>query len=189
MRVIAGIAKGTKLKVPSGLAIRPTTDRAKEALFSVVSEKVGEARVLDLYAGAGSLGIEALSRGAEEAVFVDSSKVATDTIIENLTRTGFLSKAVVLQTAVLKGVKRLTAAGKNQQFDLIFLDPPFKINIIKLRIILSSLVQNRLVKKESVVILEHSSKVKAPAIDNLELEVDRKYGDTTLSFYRSKAAL
>ena len=97
MRVIAGLAKGKQLKTPEGMQTRPTTDRVKEALFSIIQFEIPGARVLDLFGGTGQLGIEALSRGAQSAVFVDAREDACKLIRENLKRTGFSDKAQVIR--------------------------------------------------------------------------------------------
>ena len=120
MRVITGKARGINLKTPEGLQTRPTTDRVKEALFSVIHFDVPGARVLDLFGGTGQLGIEALSRGAKRAVFVDESEKACKLIRENLKRTRLEQEATVLRGDYLAYLGRCT-----EKFDIILLDPPY----------------------------------------------------------------
>ena len=178
MRVVAGVARGVGLKTPDGLATRPTTDRVKEALFSILHFDIPGACVLDLFAGTGQLGIEALSRGAMSAVFVDEGKRACDLVRENLMRTKLTDSATVVQSDYLAYLKRA-----NQKFDIILLDPPyaevFLENALKLISeidILQSggiIATERPVGKELPVLLEGFSRSK-----------DYKYGNTLITLYR-----
>ena len=118
MRVIAGKAKGIQLKTPDGMLTRPTTDRVKEALFSILQFDLPGTRVLDLFGGTGQLGIEALSRGAKEAVFVDAREEACRLIRENLKRAGFTGQ-------VVRGDYLTYLDQCREKFDIIFLDPPY----------------------------------------------------------------
>ena len=120
MRVITGKARGTVLKTPEGLATRPTTDRVKEALFSIIQFDIPGARVLDLFGGTGQLGIEALSRGAKFSVFVDQGAQACALIRENLKRTRFESSAKVIQSDYDLYLRK-----NSDKFDIILLDPPY----------------------------------------------------------------
>jgi 16S rRNA (guanine(966)-N(2))-methyltransferase RsmD len=181
MRVIAGSAKGHKLIAPPGLKVRPTSDRVKEALFSILGEKVNGSVVLDLFAGSGALGIEALSRGATRSVFVDSNRELVQVIKKNLEKTNFQAKAEILESSVAKALDKLVARGDH--FDLIFLDPPYKINFTELKGILETLSRERLTKPGGSIILEHSSKVTLLEIDRLITKLSKKYGDTCLTFY------
>ena len=117
MRVISGIAKGRKLKTPHGMSIRPTADSIKEAVFNIIQDDVAGRRVLDLFAGSGQMGIEALSRGAREAVFIDSSATSLKLVKENLNLCGFTGKTVKEDA-----INYLQYASS---FDLIFIDPPY----------------------------------------------------------------
>ncbi len=121
MRIITGTAKGCRLKAPKGMSTRPTSDRIKESLFSILGSLVREARVLDLFAGTGSLGLEALSRGASHAVFVD--QFTADIIHENAEHAHLLEKSEIVRKEAIFFLRHL--AGKAQQFDLIFCDPPY----------------------------------------------------------------
>ena len=120
MRVITGKARGTVLKTPEGLQTRPTADRVKEALFSIIQFDVPGAKVLDLFGGSGQLGIEALSRGAKQAVFVDESDAACKLIRENLRRTKLESDARIIRSDYMAFLNSC-----HDKFDLIFLDPPY----------------------------------------------------------------
>lgn len=123
MRVIAGKAKGRNLAAPKGRITRPTSDRVREALFSILQVRVPGSRVLDLYAGSGALGIEALSRGAGAATFVDRDVRAVAIIRMNLAACGFGHQATILRDDVLRALRALAARGET--FDLVFFDPPY----------------------------------------------------------------
>ena len=120
MRVITGKARGIALKTPDGMATRPTTDRVKEAMFSIIQFDIPGARVLDLFGGTGQLGIEALSRDAKSAVFIDEREDACKLIRENLRRTKLENAARVLRSDYASFLKNC-----KEQFDIIFLDPPY----------------------------------------------------------------
>ena len=122
MRVITGFAKGRKLRTLSGEDVRPTTDRVKEALFSIIQFEIEGRRVLDLFAGSGQLGIEALSRGAACAYFIENNKLALDCIHHNITHTRFDDEAFVLPGDVIYELRNLEG---RMQFDIIFIDPPY----------------------------------------------------------------
>lgn len=126
MRVITGSARGRRLKALDGLDVRPTTDKVKESLFSALQFDIEGRRVLDLFAGSGQLGIEALSRGAEGAAFVDKSKAAVAVVRDNLRATGLEAGARVVQTDALSFL-RTTA----QRFDVAFLDPPYGTGLLQ----------------------------------------------------------
>ncbi|HBD85863.1 MAG TPA: 16S rRNA (guanine(966)-N(2))-methyltransferase RsmD [Clostridiales bacterium] len=122
MRVITGTAKGRRLKEPKGTDVRPTSDMVKESVFNIIHNDVEGRRVLDLFAGSGQLGIEALSRGAAEVVFIDRSAAAVKLVKENLARCGFTAR--VEQTESLSFLERCG------RFDLIFLDPPYDTKLV-----------------------------------------------------------
>ena len=124
VRIISGAARGRKLKVPSGFDIRPTTDMIKESVFNIIQFDIEGRRVLDLFAGTGQLGIEALSRGARSCVFVDSSPAATRLVKENLELCGLSDAASVYTRDAIKYLE-----GKDR-FDLIFLDPPYDVPVV-----------------------------------------------------------
>lgn len=125
MRVITGQARGTRLEAPAGTAVRPTTDMVKEAVFSILQFEIVQARVLDLFAGSGQLGIEALSRGAKSAVLVDKAQEALQAIRSNLQRTRLLAAATVVASDASAYLSRT-----GEEFDIAFLDPPYQKQII-----------------------------------------------------------
>ncbi len=182
MRVIAGVAGGQLLKAPRGRRVRPTSDRVKEALFDILGDKVKGARVLDLYAGSGSLAIEALSRGAEEAYLVDASKEAIRAIKANLNKTGLSNRAHIIEGGVEAVLSPLSK--KQIYFDLIFIDPPYTIGLIELEHVFNKLHKGNLLSLYSQIVLESSSRVELPRFSGFETMLYRKYGDTILSFYK-----
>jgi len=123
MRIIAGLAKGRQLRSLKGLALRPTSDRMRESLFAMLGTRMEGARLLDLYAGVGTVGLEALSRGAAEVVFVESHWPAARLIEENARLCGFTEEAEVVHAQVERGLARLRRQGR--QFNFIFVDPPY----------------------------------------------------------------
>jgi 16S rRNA (guanine966-N2)-methyltransferase len=178
MRVIAGEAKGRRLTGIRRSAIRPTSDRVREALFSTLGAAVPGAAVLDLYAGSGALGIEALSRGAASAVFVDSDREAVDAIRANLSLTRMDDRATVVRTSV----GGFLAAGRHGPFDIVFLDPPYAQGPPLGD--LGALVGGGLLGDGASVVLETRGPIAPPPVEGLELVSLRRYGDTTLVFLR-----
>ena len=151
MRVISGSAKSLPLKTVKGDATRPTTDRIKETLFNMLSPYIPGCRFLDLFAGSGAIGIEALSRGASFAVFCDNQKEAVSCIKENLLFTGLSGKAGVLQADVFSALKNLEASG-TEAFDVVFMDPPYGKEFEKE--VLLSLKTSPLVNGDTLFIFE-----------------------------------
>ncbi|MFX4261699.1 16S rRNA (guanine(966)-N(2))-methyltransferase RsmD [Pelotomaculum propionicicum] len=185
LRVISGSAKKRKLKTPPGMGVRPTSDRVKEALFNILGNSVPDCSFLDLFAGSGNIGIEALSRGAASAVFVENNYKNLLVIKENLHLTGLEDKARLIRgevAAVLSGLGL-----ENQAFDIIFLDPPYlKDYEIKT---LAAIARHRLLKPDGRVIVESSKNQHLPPdAGGLEIIRQEKYGDTVLSFYRYMAS-
>ncbi|HEX3030354.1 MAG TPA: 16S rRNA (guanine(966)-N(2))-methyltransferase RsmD [Clostridia bacterium] len=181
LRVISGTAKGHKLKTLKGNSTRPTSDRVKESLFNIISGFCEDAEVLDLYAGTGNLGIEALSRGAKFSVFVDKSRECFDIIRENLNATKMSEKALIMTTEVGNGIQKL--ALESRKFDIIFLDPPYNKNLIEEALYLIS--KNVIIKDDGIIIAERDVADNIPEeVGSLRLVRNQKYGDTILSFYR-----
>ena len=179
MRIIAGEMRSRKLKAPEGMDTRPTADRVKEALFSILINRLYGARVLDLYGGSGALALEALSRGAGSAVIADMSPKACQVIQENIDALGCADRASLLR---LKDTAALTALGKKgDSFDLVFLDPPYRMSTAPICEMIERL---GLLKKDGVIIVEHSRETPPDIAPPLELTDRREYGVTGLSFYR-----
>jgi 16S rRNA (guanine966-N2)-methyltransferase len=177
LRVIAGIYKGRELVAPKGRATRPTSDRVREALFSILGD-VGGLTVLDLFAGSGALAIEALSRGAAEATLIDSSPAAVAAIARNLERLGI--EAGVHRTTVLRFLER--AAANARQYDLVFLDPPYR-HAGSLSEQLTAALTPVLAPQARIVA---ESDRRRPLGLGLELLDERRYGDTLLQIHGSR---
>ena len=181
MRVIAGKAKGRRLRAVEGSDKRPTTDRVKESIFSVMGEKVHDADVLDLFAGTGNLGIEALSRGARTALLVDKDRPASKIIGENLKLTSFLSQAEIWTCDVFAALSRLRSL--SQRFDVIFADPPYGQGLGQKT--LSTLEKSPVLKAQGLFVLEHPIGEDIRACGSPLKLINRKiYGQTAVHFFQ-----
>jgi 16S rRNA (guanine(966)-N(2))-methyltransferase RsmD len=177
MRITGGTGKGRKLKVPAGSRVRPTSDKVKQALFNILGEKVQGSIFLDLYAGTGGIGIEALSRGAGRAYFVDDSRESLQAIKQNIEQAGFGERATVIPAKAALFLKK-----GGEQFDIVFLDPPYSLEQEELLALVSG---SGILKQESIVVAEHFKKQKSPEqAGRLLLYREALYGDTALAFYR-----
>lgn len=164
------------------MATRPTPDRVREALFSILGSVEG-ARVLDLYAGTGALGIEALSRGASQATFVENARPALDALRENLAKLGLAGSATVLAMRVEQAARRMGASGSDR-FDLVFADPPYEmVRDGSAPRAIASVIEAGLLAEAAWVVLEHGALDEAPELPGLALQESRRYGDTALSLY------
>jgi 16S rRNA (guanine(966)-N(2))-methyltransferase RsmD len=182
VRVIAGTAKGTRLgPVPSGT--RPVSDRAREGLFSSLGDVVLEARVLDLFAGSGALGIEALSRGARHALFADHSRQARDAIRQNLQRAQLDGRATVVRSDIVTLLRKGNA--DQDRFDLVFCDPPYDLEGPQLEDALQELASGWLRESNWTVVLTRASQSSTPVIPLHWLARRRlRYGDSLLIVYQ-----
>ena len=183
MRVISGTARGKKLSSLEGLTTRPTLDRVKEALFNILQFDLKGARILDLFSGSGALGIEALSRGAKEAVLCDNSHKAIQIINKNLEETRLIDKAKVVNRDYIDAIKQLHK--QSQKFDIIFLDPPYKTDYVIKSI--NYILEYKLIAEDGIIVVETDDKNKIEGIeDNKDLEVydTRKYGIVHVIFIR-----
>ncbi len=178
MRVIAGKARGHPLRTVRGLHTRPTTDRVKESLFGMLQPWIAEAQVLDLFAGSGALGIEALSRGAARAVFVERSREAVAVIRANLAATGLAQQAEVWPVSVERALAQLATQGET--FDLILMDPPYEHGLVVPT--LAAIHRNGLLRPGGLIAVEHSAKEEvAPPVVNFVVVRSRAYGQTRIS--------
>lgn len=176
MRVITGSARGRRLQTLDGDHVRPTTDRVKEAIFSVIQFDIEAREVLDLFAGSGQLGIEALSRGAKSAVFIDNSMQSLEVIRDNLRTTGFTDKGTVIKTDALMFLK----AGK-QKFDILFLDPPYNTTILCEALEIAHNVMN----EAGIIVCEHPFSMEIPSFSgDIPLKKTYRYSKTAVSVYR-----
>jgi 16S rRNA (guanine(966)-N(2))-methyltransferase RsmD len=178
MRIITGTAKGRQLKTPRGHDVRPTSDRVKESLFAILGGRVADAAVADLFAGTGNLGLEALSRGATSAVFVDASPASIAIIRDNVARTGLGSCAEILCGDALAAVDRFARTGRT--FDLIFCDPPYNRGLAAA--ILRKIDAGKIIRPRGTIIIEHSRHEQLPdSLANLTVSRTERYGETLVS--------
>ena len=176
MRVITGTARGRRLITLEGTDTRPTTDRVKEALFSIIQFEIEGRRVLDLFAGSGQLGIEALSRGAKAAVFVDGSKKAAEVVKKNLETVSFSKAASVVCGDALAFLKT-----RSEKFDIAFLDPPYSTGLLQKALALLPAIMN----KSGVIICESPDGEEMPeTAGEFSLQKKYRYGKVSLSVYR-----
>ena len=180
MRVITGKARGVTLKTPEGLQTRPTTDRVKEALFSVIQFDIPAACVLDLFGGTGQLGIEAMSRGAKRAVFVDESDKACRLIQENLKRTRLEGEGSVVRSDYLAYLGRCC-----EKFDIIFLDPPYAE--VFLENALKKITEIDILQSGGILVTERPLGKELPfELEGYTRSKDYKYGNTLITLYRKE---
>ncbi len=178
MRVITGKARGVALKTPNGMLTRPTADRVKEALFSIIQFDVPAARVLDLFGGTGQLGIEALSREAKSAVFVDSSRDACALIHENLKRTKLEAQAKVVCSDYASFLHSC-----NEMYDIIFLDPPYSESFLENSLNLISEID--ILQSGGIIVTERpAGKELLCNFPGLSRSRDYKYSSTVLTIFR-----
>jgi 16S rRNA (guanine966-N2)-methyltransferase len=185
MRVIAGSFRSRVLEAPKGMATRPTSDRLRETLFNVLSPRIGGAAFLDLYAGSGAVGIEALSRGAKQVVFVERAQPALKMLRSNLANLGLTAGFLIEGSPVIQWLRR----EKVLQFDVVFLDPPYDANGEYDTVLeLVGQTPSGLLAEGAVVIAEHRRKERLPerygALERTRL---LEQGDAALSFYARRA--
>ncbi len=183
MRVISGKARGTKLSSIESLSTRPTLDRVKESLFNIIQNNLKGAVVLDLFAGSGQLGIEALSRGADKAYLCDINRDAVKMIKQNLEKTKLKDKAVVINEDYKKALRTLNT---NEKFDIIFIDPPYKEDIAVDSII--DIIHESRLKENGIMIIETDEIERdlreINKIENIKIIDQRKYGRASLIFIK-----
>ena len=178
MRVISGSARGVALKTPDGMLTRPTADRVKEAMFSILQFELPGASVLDLFGGTGQLGIEALSRGAAEAVFVDQREDACKLIRENLCKTGFVNQGIVIKSDYAEYLKKC-----NKQFHIIILDPPYADKLLENS--LKMITEIDILQSSGIIVTERpAEKVLNADFEGFSCSKDYKYGNTVLTLFR-----
>jgi 16S rRNA (guanine966-N2)-methyltransferase len=179
MRIISGTSRGRKLATPRSLSLRPTSDRVKESIFNILQDKVDGRVVLDLFAGTGNLGIEALSRGAKRAVFVEKGRHAIQLIQRNLAQLGFGEKSEILEKDVNRAIGILKQRG--ECFDLVFMDPPYQKGWIENT--LMKLGSHPIYGSGSILVVEHNRREPLPhRLVGWDLIRQRRIGDTVLSF-------
>jgi 16S rRNA (guanine966-N2)-methyltransferase len=186
MRVIAGKYRSRKLKGPGALRLRPTSDRLRETLFNVLGPSLEDSLFIDLFAGTGAVGIEAISRGARETIFVESNAKTARLIRENLKTLEILSGAELIEAPALRGLEKMAA--RHLLADFIFLDPPYEKTSEYLET-LEFLDASHLIAPRGIVIVEHYWKTELPEfLTRLECTRQIEQGDAILSFYTLAAA-
>lgn len=163
--------------MPAGEKVRPTSDKVKQALFNILGDRVPGSSFLDLFAGAGGVGIEALSRGAERVVFVDGDRESLDVVKHNIEQAGFDDQAEAVLSKVEPFLKK-----RSGPYDIVFLDPPYSLEMLPL---LQLVAASGLLKTDAIVITEHFRKQPSPGTAGvLALYREARYGDTVLAFYK-----
>ena len=182
MRIIAGEARSRQIDAPKGRDTRPTLDRVRENLFNILARRVPDARVLDLFSGSGALALEALSRGAREAVLVDRDREAHRVEVLNAERLGYAGRTQILLADALAACGRLAREGR--RFDLVFLDPPYAIG--DLRPVTGALLP--LLAEDALVVTEHQAGHPYAVCEALEEADTRRWGYAGVTIYRRKEA-
>lgn len=179
LRIISGELKGKRLFSPKGIKIRPTADRIRENIFNILSSRILNSVVLDLFAGTGALGIEALSRGASFAIFIDTDNDALSVIGKNIAACGLQGRIQIIRADIVKN--NIAPNNRLPPVNLVFMDPPYNNNLIKPALI--NLSSSRLLQKNSLIIIEHALEETLPEFF-LEYKISdqRRYGKTLVSF-------
>ncbi len=181
MRIIAGQYKGRRLKALEGMAVRPTSDRMRETLFNILAPRIEDARFVDVCAGSGAVGIEALSRGAAHVTFIDAARKAVSVISENLRHCGITEDYKLISRDAVMAMKYF--AQEKQQFDIFYFDPPYDSEIYSP--VLWQIAQNNLLAEDGIVIVEHRRQLPlAPNYDDLRPYRELVQGESVLTFFR-----
>ena len=177
MRIISGIRRGHKLLEFQGYDVRPTTDRVKESIFNLIQMYIPQANVLDMFAGSGALSFEAVSRGAKQALLLDSDSRSVELIKRNIADLKFEDRCKVVNTSCFDYLCRCT-----EKFDVIFLDPPYNKGFIEPA--LESIVKNNVLSEEGIIVLESDSTDFCNNADGLEMIKQKRYGRTFVTIYK-----
>lgn len=181
MRIIAGTVRGTRLKMVPGTHVRPTADRVKESLFQVIGPRFDGDDILDLFAGTGALGLEALSRGAKQAILVDQSKSSLETIRANVEATKMTDRVEIIRRDARAAIRMVKKRGL--QFDIIFLDPPYLENL--LHPVMKLIVKEELLREDGILVAEYPSREQmSEKVEGLVETRRLDYGDTAISLYK-----
>jgi 16S rRNA (guanine(966)-N(2))-methyltransferase RsmD len=189
MRIIAGTHRGRKIfSVPKDKFVKPISARIRQSFFDIVRPYVTGAVMLDLYAGVGTVGLEALSRGASKVVFVEKEGICVKTIEKNVESLGFAEKAKVLKADVLSGLKWLEHFSDYKGYDIVFMGPPYRteenLPLSYSAETLRLLVEGGIAAPKALIVVQHHKKEDVPTPDGLEHVRREKYGDTDVDFYR-----
>jgi 16S rRNA (guanine966-N2)-methyltransferase len=179
MRIIAGEARGRRLFAPAGDETRPTSDRVRESLFSILGGRVAGAHVLDLFAGSGAMALEAISRGAASAVLCDSDRFAADVIARNIALVKAESRARLIRSDWRAALERL----RGHRFSLIFIDPPYRMAQVYLQAA-QALYDGQLLAQDAVIVMEHAADSPIALPGGFCTYDERRYGDTAIALVR-----
>lgn len=186
LRIVGGELKGRTIPAPSGLAVRPTSQKAREALFGIIGTRIHKTTVADLFSGTGAIGIEALSRGAARVAFVDHQKEQMSTLRQTLSRLDLIPQALLLTTDIHLAIQNSNLLGW-RPFDVLFLDPPYQFS--GMDHVLASLEAAEIMSIKGLVIYEHFYKTVPPAsIGRWGKTRTARYGDTAFSFYQTNSS-
>ncbi len=181
MRIIAGEAKGKRIKTRKGVETRPTLDRIKESLFGILSPYINEARFLDLFSGSGSIALEALSRGAKKAIMIEKDPEALKYIIENINSLGFDTKSRAYKNDVFRAIEILSK--KREKFDIIFMDPPYRDEVCTK--VIKAIEKAGILEENGLILGEHHIAEKMPeAIGKYKKVDERVYKTKVITFYQ-----
>jgi len=188
MRVISGFLKGRPLICPNGMNTRPTSDRVKESVFSILGGKIHNARVLDLFAGSGNLGIESLSRGAEICTFIENNHAPIEVIRKNITNLGLKDVSKTIKSDVMSFLKRYSEKDDHEQFDLIFIDPPYALDLCKK--VLDMIGEYDIISQDGVIVAEYAFHFPPNEIHScLKRMREERYGETLVGFYQKQTGV
>ncbi len=180
MRIVAGESRGARLLVPSGTEVRPTSDRVREAVFSSLGASVRGARVLDLFGGSGALGLEAMSRGASEAVFVERSGMIRKVLEANIATLGYQKSTRVIPDNALRALRRL--GGEKERFDIVFVDPPYSSDLAQRAV--EELAASDLMTPLAIIVVEHTESKIIHYPKCLQVSTTKRYGSTAITYLR-----
>lgn len=181
MRIIAGAAKGRMLKAVPGMNTRPTTDKVKEAIFSMIGPYFEGGNALDLFAGTGGLGLEAWSRGVEKVIFVDKEKISVDIIRHNVKTAGADNDSEIYRNDADRALKAI--AKRDMKFSLVFLDPPYRMT--GMDTVMEELAGKEMLEPDAAIVVEHDSSVKYPEeLPSFRQIRNSRYGDIAVTIYR-----
>ena len=176
MRVIGGIMRGTNLEAPKDKRVRPTTDRIKEDLFNILTPYTTDAITLDLFAGSGAIGIEAISRGGEKSYFIDKDRDSLTLVNKNIKKTHCEDRSVVIKKDAISFVN-----STKEKFDIIFLDPPYKYE--KLKNLIENIIKCDILKHDGILVVEHDKNIPIEVIDPLKKKRTKEYSLTAMDFF------
>lgn len=178
MRVIGGIHKGKKLLFIKDKNIRPTKDVVREAIFDTLRGWIINKKVIELFAGTGAIGIEAISEGAEKVIFVENNRKAVGILKKNIAKVGIEEKTVVLKGSVEERIKEM----RNFKYDLVIADPPYEFPTKKLKDLIETIIDSQVINENGIIVVEHRIKYTIPESEKFVVYKKKKYGKTSVSY-------